>query len=289
MDDDYEGFWQDCEIRFDVSAKDLAPCAGEFHVEALNDIEDSKGNSGERGQLRVTNLRILWVSSKSSKTNLSIGLNCVLSINIRSSESRTRSTNQALYVLTKFSHSKFEFIFSHENRHVPRLFSTVQSLYNAFDTSRLFRDIKLRGGIMRDKALIMLPGESIISTTNGVWNLSGDQGNLGTLVITNVRAVWFANLTENFNASVPFLQIMSVSKKLSKFGSALVMETTVRSGSFTLGFRIDPPEKLDYVLKVLPLTPPFSCSARSSYPLTSMLPRKHFTAGVDRANHNRAP
>ncbi len=33
---------------------------------------------------------------------------------------------------------------------------------------------------------------------------------------TNVRAVWFANLTENFNASVPFMQIMAVSKKLSK-------------------------------------------------------------------------
>jgi Bardet-Biedl syndrome 5 protein len=128
----------------------------------------------------VTNIRILWVSAKSPRTNLSIGLNCVLSINIRSSESRTRSALQALYVLTKFAHSKFEFIFSNDNRHVPRLFSTVQSIFNAYDTSRLYRDIKLRGGIMRDKALIMLPTERIISTTNGVWNLSGDQGNLGT-------------------------------------------------------------------------------------------------------------
>jgi hypothetical protein len=51
----------------------------------------------------VTNIRILWVSSKSPRTNLSIGLNCVLSINIRSSESRTRSALQALYVLTKLA------------------------------------------------------------------------------------------------------------------------------------------------------------------------------------------
>jgi Bardet-Biedl syndrome 5 protein len=252
MDDDYEGLWQDSEIRFDISSKSLAACPGEFELETLSNIEDSKGSSGEHGQLRLTNIRILWVSSKSPKTNLSIGLNCVLSINIRSSESRTRNSVQALFVLTKFSDSKFEFIFSHENRQVPRLFSTVQSLYNAFDTSRLFRDIKLRGGIMRDKALIMLPGERIISTTNGVWNLSGDQGNLGTLVNTNVRAVWFANLTENFNASVPFMQMKSVSKKLSKFGNALVIETTSRSGSFTLGFRVDPPEKLDLILKVIP-------------------------------------
>jgi Bardet-Biedl syndrome 5 protein len=250
MDGDYEGFWQDCEIRFDVCRKDLATCPGEFEIETLDNIEDSKGNSGGLGQLRLTNIRILWLSSKSSKTNLSIGFNCVLSINIRTNESRTRGASQALYVVTKFAHSKFEFIFSHESRHLPRLFSTIQSLYNAFDTSRLYRDIKLRGGIVRDKAVTMLPGESIISSTNGVWNLSGDQGNLGTLVVTNVRVVWFASLTENFNASVPFMQIMTVSKKLSKFGAALVLETTSRSGSFILGFRVDPSDKLDVVLKV---------------------------------------
>lgn len=37
--------------------------------------------------------------------------------------------------------------------------------------------------------------------TSGVWNLSSDQGNLGTFYITNVRIVWFANLAENFNVS----------------------------------------------------------------------------------------
>ena len=43
---------------------------------------------------------------------------------------------------------------------------------------------------------------------SGVWNLSSEQGNLGTLVVTNVRGVWYAKLAENFNVSVPFLQIV---------------------------------------------------------------------------------
>jgi hypothetical protein len=41
MDSDYQGFWQDCEIRFDVSSKYLAPCPGEFEIETLDGIEDS--------------------------------------------------------------------------------------------------------------------------------------------------------------------------------------------------------------------------------------------------------
>jgi Bardet-Biedl syndrome 5 protein len=42
-----------------------------------------------------------------------------------------------------------------------------------------------------------------------VWNLSSDQGNLGTLFLTNVRVVWHANLAANFNVSLPYIQIVS--------------------------------------------------------------------------------
>lgn len=52
--------------------------------------------------------------------------------------------------------------------------------------------------------------EQIYSKVNGVWNLSSEHGNLGTFFVTNVRVVWFANLAENFNVSVPYLQMKSV-------------------------------------------------------------------------------
>ncbi len=79
---------------------------------------------------------------------------------------------------------------------------------------------------------------------NGVWNLAADQGNLGVFFVTNVRVVWFCQLAENFNVSVPYMQIKSLTTRPSKFGQALVITTEASAGGFVLGFRIDPAEKL---------------------------------------------
>lgn len=85
----------------------------------------------------------------------------------------------------------------------------------------------------------------------GVWNLSSDQGNLGTFYITNVRMVWHANLAENFNVSIPYLQMKTIRMRESKFGRALVIETVARSGGYILGFRVDPADKLEGVYQEL--------------------------------------
>ena len=59
-------------------------------------IEDTKGNNGEQGQLTMTNLRLMWVSDKSHKTNLTLGYNCIVSINIKEASSRLRGTYLSL-------------------------------------------------------------------------------------------------------------------------------------------------------------------------------------------------
>lgn len=63
---------------------------------------------------------------------------------------------------------------------------------------------------MQNKQLKILPLEQVFTTLHGVWNLSSDQGSLGTLIISNVRIVWFADMNEGFNISLPYLQIESV-------------------------------------------------------------------------------
>jgi Bardet-Biedl syndrome 5 protein len=83
----------------------------------------------------------------------------------------------------------------------------------------------------------------------GVWNLSSDQGNLGTFFLTNIRVVWFANLASNFNVSLPYMQVKSFRVRESKFGQTLVLDTFAKSGGYVLGFRIDPIEKLEAVMK----------------------------------------
>ena len=65
------GVWQDREIRFDVPFALLKPRRGEVEIDSINSVEDTKGNNGEKGQLAVTNLRLIWCSHKDPRTNLS--------------------------------------------------------------------------------------------------------------------------------------------------------------------------------------------------------------------------
>ncbi len=244
-----DGIWQDREIRFDTVLPQLSIRPGEFQIDSINSVEDTKGNNGEKGSLAITNLRLIWICHRNSRINLSIGYNAVISINIRIASSRLRGNTQALYVMTKYNNSKFEFVFTNLVRQSPRLFTTVQAVYRAYDTSRLFRDLKLRGAIIKNKSLILLPSEQLYNKVAGVWNLSSDQGNLGTFFITNVRLVWHANLAENFNVSIPYLQMKVVRVRESKFGPALVVETSARCGGYILGFRVDPAEQLAAVFQ----------------------------------------
>jgi Bardet-Biedl syndrome 5 protein len=39
-----------------------------------------------------------------------------------------------------------------------------QAVYRAYDTSRLYRDLKLRAAIVKDKQLVQLPGEEVGAT-----------------------------------------------------------------------------------------------------------------------------
>merc|ERR1719161_3285545 len=193
----------------------------------------------------VTNLRLMWTSAKSACTNLSIGLNCMSGVSIRLVNSKLRGNSQAMFVMTRFNSTRFEFIFTSLVKNSPRLFTTVQAVFKSYETTKLYRDLKLRGAIIKEKELIMLPNEQVYDKIGGIWNLSSDQGNLGTFFITNVRVVWFAVLAENFNVSMPYLQIKSINVRNSKFGQALVIETSASSGGYILGFRVDPPEHLE--------------------------------------------
>lgn len=97
----------------------------------------------------------------------------------------------------KFSHKIVRFLFFH--------FS-----YRAYNSSKLYRELKLRSAVIHNKQLRMLPLEQVFSTLSGVWNLSSDQGSLGTFIVSNVRFVWYADMNEGFNISLPYLQIETV-------------------------------------------------------------------------------
>ena len=244
--------WQDRDLKFDTLPRNLSCTVGEFIIDAINSVEDTKGNNGLRGSLIVTNLRILWVSHTKNTVNLSIGYDTIISINIRKAKSKLQGITQALCVLAKFGRTRYEFVFTSLVKNSPRLFTTVLAVNKSYESSRPYRDLKLRGSIIKDGELILLPQEKIVSKISGVWNLSAEHGNLGTFYLTNLRIVWKADMATNFNASLPYLQVKLVRiRKQTKFGQALVIETYQRTGGYILGFRIDPIDRLGDVCSEL--------------------------------------
>ncbi|KAK6640909.1 hypothetical protein RUM44_012607 [Polyplax serrata] len=207
-------FWEDSEIRFDIPFSQMKLRSGEKLIDKLDSVEDTKGNGGDKGRLVVTNLRILWHSLSSPR--------------------KLRGPVEALYLLTKTANNKYEFIFTNLMPGTTRLFTSVTGVHRAYVSSKMYRELKLRGAIMKNKQLQLLPLEQIVTTENGVWNLSSDQGNLGSFIITNVRVVWFAEMNEHFNVKI----------RESKFGVALVIESVESSGGYVMGFKIDPQERL---------------------------------------------
>lgn len=57
----------------------------------------------------------------------------------------------------------------------PRLFTSVIAVHRAYETSKLYRDLKLRGAFIQNKNLSLLPQEQVYDKVGGVWNLSSDQ------------------------------------------------------------------------------------------------------------------
>lgn len=83
-------------------------------------------------------------------------------------------------------------------------------LSRLYQDTLLYREVKLRGAIVQSGQLVILPQEQVYSNFQGVWNLSSDQGNLGSFIITNIRMVWFADVNESFNISLPYMHMSYV-------------------------------------------------------------------------------
>uniref|UniRef100_A0A674B0Z7 Bardet-Biedl syndrome 5 n=1 Tax=Salmo trutta TaxID=8032 RepID=A0A674B0Z7_SALTR len=172
------------------------------------------------GRLLVTNLRIICHSLALPRVNLSVGYYSIIDITTRTANSKLRGQTETLYILTKSNNIRFESIFTNVDPGSLRLFTSVIA------TSKMYRDLKLGGALIQNKQLRFFPREEVYDKINGVWNLSSDQGNLGTFFLANVQIVWHANMNESFNISIPYLQILSIRIRDSKFGLALVIQSS---------------------------------------------------------------
>ncbi|KAK0420806.1 hypothetical protein QR680_014901 [Steinernema hermaphroditum] len=247
-----DSVWQDREIRFDLDARYLKLSPGEILIEQIEKVEDTKGSNGDQGTLKVTNLRVIWYATSMPRINLSIGYSTINGGTTRVVNSKIRGPAESLYLMAKNSTSRFEFIFTCQNPNETKLFSAALRMHRAYETSKMFRDLKMRGSVItQDDQLKLLPGEQLAERAEGVWNLSSETGNLGVMLLTNIRVVWFASMNNHYNVSIPYLQLASCRIRDSRFGYALVIETSLHSGEYVLGFRIDPENRLQAICKTI--------------------------------------
>ncbi|KAJ8311265.1 hypothetical protein KUTeg_011183 [Tegillarca granosa] len=122
----------------------------------------------------------------------------------------------------------------------------------------------------------MRPGERMIDSLNAIEDTKGNNGDRGRMIVSNLRIIWHSLalprklrgttealyvLTKCNNTRFEFIftnlvpgsprlfTTKSVKIRDSKFGLALVVESSQQSGGYVLGFRIDPQEKLTATVK----------------------------------------
>ena len=95
--------WQDREIRFDVAEKQLNERPGEKALSLIVDVEDTKGNSGEVGILKISNLRLIYYTKENPKINLSVGFDCIISAEVEETNSAVKGNTISLFLRTRFN------------------------------------------------------------------------------------------------------------------------------------------------------------------------------------------
>ena len=92
--------WEDREVRFDIDTNEIKERPGEMTLAYFDPVEDTKGNNGIRGFVRITNLRydafysmpflppydfrVVWETKKHQNLNLSVGLKVTGQANVDS-------------------------------------------------------------------------------------------------------------------------------------------------------------------------------------------------------------
>lgn len=87
-----------------------------------------------------------------------------------------------------FESTKYEFIFeSPPSDKNP--FTNLNIIFRAYESTKDYRNVKIRSNITKGGSLNLLDKESILNQYSNIWNLAKDDGMLGKFIFTNIRVV----------------------------------------------------------------------------------------------------
>lgn len=239
--------WQDRDVKIDLTAVMYELRAGEILAGKWMSVEDIKENQRIKGVLSLTNLRLLWHASAAPRVNLSIGIDCIITIDNRHTKSKIEGLVEVVKVLTQCGEERREFAFKCTYKTSRGISSTLKAVHKSYKDTNAYRILSIRNPLV--KSIQILAREHICTNVPGVCNLTEDQGFIGVMTITNLRIFWIALNNNLHNVSLPFLQIKNVSMHNSKFGKALTFESAIVSKGYKFGFRMDPESLMKEVFK----------------------------------------
>jgi hypothetical protein len=101
------------------------------------------------------------------------------------------------------------------------IYTVLSKLKDVYNKTRMYRDFKSGCCSVLRGAVQLLKGEKIVREEKNVVNMKEKEGWDGTMVITNLRVVWFKNGMEKNNASIPFFCLDTVGEA-EMFGERLL-------------------------------------------------------------------
>eukprot|EP00767_Chilomastix_cuspidata_P002078 gnl/Chilomastix_cuspidata/220.p1 GENE.gnl/Chilomastix_cuspidata/220~~gnl/Chilomastix_cuspidata/220.p1 ORF type:complete len:351 (-),score=155.42 gnl/Chilomastix_cuspidata/220:798-1850(-) len=216
----FSPYWRDKEVTFNLKADQLKLGKGEILVDKLKNVEDSRSSKKLVGTFLITNLRAVWMHST---TNISIGFKSMRVLVLATSHSTRGGLVKSLSITCMYQENRLEFLFTHLQTKVMRLFTTMQALHRSYHSTNLYRDVKMRGVLFQGRLPILLPGERVVSEYPGAWQLSTKEGAIGKLFLTNLRALWHADSAESFTLSFPYLRVIRMSLRQTNAGFCIVL------------------------------------------------------------------
>ena len=253
MNDDF--VWQDRYVKIDCNKKDISLRKGEESYEILKLIKDSKSPAGAIGTFLFTNLRLIWYENGNVKNNFSIGYDTIIDLSEKKTESKIDVDNEiitSLCIKCKDNDNEYEFLFTSIAEKDINLKTSLSNILKIYEVGRYYRDIKVKGAdivVFKEKKLNQLPDENILNTLNGISYIN-NQGNYpGILILTNLRIVWLSIQYENFNLTIPWIQMSKIqSKGDSKYEKLISVKIKSYFGGNLYNFYIAKTNLFDKIL-----------------------------------------
>jgi Bardet-Biedl syndrome 5 protein len=238
----------DSEVHVFHDPDTLMMVPGEFCLATVTRV---KVHPGRSGQLHITNIRLVWFIVSSPNINASIGYRTVVTSSVANGVHSGESLTEILTVRCKDHNTMYEFVFS-AARGDQSVFRFFDIAYANYASATVLREQKLRPSRTQEGNLVMVAGEQVMLSLDKLANFLGDVATVGKAILTNIRFMWFSEIVNNFNVSIPLILLSKLHPLTSRrYGKCLFLRFNSGGAGFTYGFTTQPADQMiDFISKL---------------------------------------